>query len=176
MTTLGTFTTRTGQEVELRLIKKGEAGLLVDLFHHLSPESKRLRFHLYATRLPEELIWGEAEHLSDLDPRRQVAVVGTVIEPDGEEHAVGVARFALTKAEDVEAEVAIVVRDDFQRKGLGKHMLGILADRAREMGVSYFTAWVMTDNVRLMKLIKGLELKDYESETRHGETLIRVPI
>ena len=54
MTTLGTFTTRTGQEVELRLIKKGEAGLLVDLFHHLSPESKRLRFHLYATRLPEE--------------------------------------------------------------------------------------------------------------------------
>ena len=73
MTTLGTFTTRTGQEVELRLIKKGEAGLLVDLFHRLSPESKRLRFHLYATRLPEELIWGEAEHLSDLDPRRQVA-------------------------------------------------------------------------------------------------------
>ncbi len=172
----GTYTTRSGQEVNIRLIQKEDATLLVDLFHRLSPESKRLRFHLYTTKLPEERIWQGAVKLSDLDPQRQVAIVATIIEDDGQEHAIGVARFARATPEDKEAEVAVVVRDDFQRKGLGKHLLLTLADKAREIGIAYFTAWVMAENVRLMKLIKDMELKDVESETRLGETKIRVPL
>jgi GNAT superfamily N-acetyltransferase len=77
---------------------------------------------------------------------------------------------------DTEAEVAVVVRDDFQRKGLGKHLLLTLADKARKVGVAYFTAWVASDNIRLMKLIKDMELKNVQSETRHGQTKIRVPL
>jgi GNAT superfamily N-acetyltransferase len=172
----GIFTLRTGQQVKLRLVQKEDAPLLVDLFHHLSPESKRLRFHLYSTKLPEEHIWEAAKALSDLDPMLQIAVMATIIEADGQEHAVGVARFARANVESVEAEVAIVVRDDFQRKGLGKQMLYILADQARKIGISFFTAWVMTENIRLMKLIKGLEIKNIERDTKYGETRIRVPI
>lgn len=172
----GTYTTRSGQEVNLRFVQKEDAALLVDLFHQLSPESKRLRFHLYTAKLAEERIWQEAVTLSDLDPQRQVAVVATIIEDDGQEYAVGVARFARARSEDKEAEVAVVVRDDFQRKGLGKHLLLTLADKAREIGITHFTAWVMAENVRLMKLIKDMELKNVESETRLGETKIRVPL
>jgi GNAT superfamily N-acetyltransferase len=105
-----------------------------------------------------------------------VAVVATIIEADGQEHAVGVARFVRASVEDEEAEVAIVIRDDFQRKGLGKHLLAILAEKARELGITYFSAWVMSENIRLMKLIKSMELKNVESDMRHGETKIRVPL
>lgn len=160
----------------MRLVQKDDAALLVDLFHHLSPESKRLRFHLYSTKLPEEHIWETARTLSDLDPMLQMAIMATIVEPDGKEHAVGVARFARANVESVEAEVAIVVRDDLQRKGLGKQLLYILAEQARKIKISFFTAWVMTENIRLMKLIKGLEIKNIESETKYGETRIRVPI
>lgn len=173
---LGDFTTRTGQTVKLRLVQKEDAALLVDMFYRLSPESVRLRFHLYTTKIPPDRVWKEAVALSNLDPMRQAAVVATIVEADGKEHAVGVARFARARVEDNEAEVAVVVRDDFQRNGLGKHLLQVLADKAREIGIRYFTAWVMSENVRLMKLIKGLELKNIESETKHGETKIRVPI
>lgn len=176
MDDLGSFVTRSGQEVKLRLVQKEDASLLVDLFYHLSPETKRLRFHLYTAKLPEERIWEEAVKLSDLDPQRQVAIVATIIEEDGEEHAVGVARFARATVEDTEAEVAVVVRDDFQRKGLGKHLILALAAKGRGLGLTHFTAWVMSDNIRLMKLIKDMELKDVESETRYGETKIRVPL
>lgn len=176
MSDLGTYTTRSGQQVSLRLIQKEDAALLVDLFHNLSSESKRLRFHLYTTKLSEEQVWKDALALSDLEPRRQMAIVATIIEADGEEHAVGVARFAREAVLDQEAEVAIVVRDDFQRKGLGNHLLRILAEKAREIGISFFTAWVMPENIRLMKLIKGMELKNVESETKHGMQKIRVPI
>jgi RimJ/RimL family protein N-acetyltransferase len=176
MNKLWTYTTYSGQKINLRLIEKEDAALLVNMFHRLSPESKRLRFHLYTARIPGERIWQEAKALSDLDRQRQVAIVATIIEDDGEEQAVGVARFARATVEDTEAEVAIVVRDDFQRKGLGKYMLRMLADRGRELGITHFTAWIMAENIRLMKLIEGMELKNVESETRHGERKIRVPL
>lgn len=173
---LGTLMTRSGQKIDLRLVQKEDAGLLVDLFHRLSAESKRLRFRLYTSRLPEERVWQEAKALSDLNPQLQCAVVATIIEDDGLEHAVGVARFARASANETEAEVAVVVRDDFQRNGVGKALLKALADRARALGISYFTGWVLSDNVRLMKLIRGLEIENIESETRYGETKIRAPI
>jgi acetyltransferase len=172
---LGCYTTASGQQVNLRLIKPDDAALLVELFHLLSPETRRLRFHLYTERLPEEAVWREAITLSNLDPQRHVAVVATVIEADGEEHAVGVARFARAKLEDSEAEVAIVVRDDFQRKGLGRVLLTKLADIARELGITHFCGWVMAENINLMRLIKKLEVK-LESEIRHGERKVRVAI
>jgi GNAT superfamily N-acetyltransferase len=176
MKSINTFVTRTGDNVNLRLVGKADAPLLVDLFHHLSPESKRLRFHLYTAKIPEEKIWQEARRLSDLDPQRQLAIVATLPDNQGQEQAVGVARFARAKATDTEAEVAVVVRDDFQRRGLGKHLLVTLAEKAREMGITHFSAWVLAGNVRLMKLIRDLELENIESETRHGETKIRAPI
>jgi len=170
------YVTRSGEEVKLRLVNKEDAALLVEMFHRLSSESKRLRFHLYTTKLTEEQVWQAARVLSDLDPRKQVAVVATINEAGGQEHAVGVARFVRASVEDEEAEVAIVIRDDFQRKGLGKHLLAILAEKARELGIAYFSAWVRSENIRLMKLIKSMELKNMESDTRHGETKIRVPL
>jgi len=170
------FVTRSGDKVQLRLVKKGDADLLIDLFNRLSPESKRLRFHLYTTKISEQRIRMEAEKLSDLDPQCQRALVATITEADGQEHAVGVARFARASVNATEAEVAVVVRDDFQRRGLGKHLLQTLADEARALGITHFSAWVMADNYRLMKLIRGMEIKDLESETRYGEIKIRAPI
>jgi GNAT superfamily N-acetyltransferase len=173
---LGNFILRSGQVVKLRLIQKQDAALLVDLFHHLSPETRRLRFNLYTEKLPEERIWREAIALSDLNPQQHVAVVATIMDEVGEERAIGVARFARATLQDTEAEVAVVVRDDFQRKGLGRQLLNTLALKARELGIAYFSAWVMSENIRLMKLIKSMELKNVESEIRHGQRKIRVPI
>lgn len=175
MSQLGHYVTPTGQQVYLRLIQPADAGLLVDLFHHLSPETKRLRFHLYTERLPEERVWREAITLSNLDPQCHVAIVAVITETDGEEHAVGVARFARATQADTEAEVAIVVRDDFQRKGLGRVLITTLAEKARQLGITHFAGWVMIENVPLMQLIKKLEVK-IEAEISQGQQKIRVVI
>ncbi len=172
---LGTYTTPTGQHINLRLVQPEDAGLLVDLFHYLSPEAKRLRFHLYTERLPEERVWREAATLSNLDPQRHVAVVATIIEADGEEHAVGVARFARATTDDREAEVAIVVRDDFQRKGLGRVLLVSLADRARALNITHLSGWVMVENLQLMRLVKKLEIT-VEAQIISGQKKVRVAI
>jgi len=171
-----TYTTPTGQTISIRLAEKNDAALFVEMFQRLSPETKRLRFHLYTAKIPEERIWQEARDLVDLDPQCRVAVMATVMEDDGKEHAVGVARLVRATPTDTDAEIAIVVRDDFQRKGLGKYLLRMLADRGRQIGLTHFTAWIMAENIRLMKLVEGMELKNVESKTRHGERKIRVPL
>lgn len=175
MENLGTFTTRSGEEIKFRMIKEGDAALLVDLFNHLSFETKRLRFHLYTEKIPKERIWQEAETLSTLDPQLQVAIVATTTEADDEEHAVAVARFARASADATEAEVAVVVRDDMQRNGLARKLFEMLTKKACEMGITHFVGWVLAENVRLMKLIEKLELP-IESEIRYGQRKIRLPI
>jgi GNAT superfamily N-acetyltransferase len=172
---LGHYLTASGQQINFRLVQSDDTALLVDLFHSLSPETRRLRFHLYTERLPEEEVWRKAIILSNLDPQRHMAVVATLVETDGEEHAVGVARFARPTLEDREAEVAIVVRDDFQRKGVGRILLTKLAEKARELGIAHFCGWVMAENVHLMKLIKRLEVT-LETEVRYGERKVRVTL
>lgn len=175
MSKLDTYTANSGEEITIRLLQENDTELLVNMFKQLSPESTRLRFHLYTTRIPEDRMRQEAKALTQHDPCR-MAVVATIQKDDGQEEAVGVAHFARANPKDTDAEVAIVVRDDYQRKGLGKYLLKILADQARRRGVTHFTAWILAENIRLMKLIKGMELKNVQSETRHGEQKIRVPL
>ncbi len=176
MDSLGTFVTRSGNSVNLRYVRQNDAPLLVEMFYRLSPVTQRLRFHLYTAKIPEQRVWSEAYKLVDLDPQLQRAIVATITETDEQEHAVGVARFARTSTLATEAEVAIVVRDDFQRRGLGRHLLTRLIDEAKTLGITHFSAWILADNYRLMKLIQGLEIKNLESSTRYGEIKIRAPI
>ena len=93
MSKLGTYTTRSGEVITVRVLEEKDTDLLVDMFNRLSPESTRLRFHLYTTRIPDQRVWQEARALTKPDSCRR-AVVATVRADDGQERAVGVAHFA----------------------------------------------------------------------------------
>jgi acetyltransferase len=157
-----------GQSVIIRHIRPADAALLVDMFHHLSERTRRLRFHVYTGNLPEERIWRDAIALSDLDPDRQVALVAAIT-AGADEHIVGVARLARAKADSVEAEAAVIVRDDFQRKGLGTHLLSLLLPIARSMGIERLSGWVAAENRHMLHIIGKTDLPIHR-ETRAGET------
>ncbi len=52
------------------------------------------------------------------------------------------------------AEVALVVRDDWQNKGLGTTLFKYLVEIGEKNGLAGFTAWVLTNNVRMMHILK----------------------
>jgi acetyltransferase len=165
-----TLTLPNDQTVTIRQIRPSDAALLVEMFHHLSEKSRRLRFHAYTGNLPQERIWREAIALSDLDPARQVALVAVAHDTKGK-HIVGVARFARASADAVEAEAAVVVRDDFQRMGLGTHLLVSLLPLARELGIERVFGWVMAENRHMMQIISKTNLPIHR-ENHSGETFI----
>jgi RimJ/RimL family protein N-acetyltransferase len=169
----GTYVIRDGRRVNIRPITPADAPLLVDLYSRLSETTRRLRFHSMRQNVPLEEIEQEAERLSDLDPAHQAALVA-IAEEEGEERIVAVARLARSR-DPAEAESAIVVRDDYQRQGLGTHLLKLLVEVARSMDIERLTAWVMAENLHMMQIIQKSGL-DVSAETRYGETFISVPL
>ncbi len=173
----GEFTSRTGQRIRVRLIRPEDAGLLVDFFHHLSPETRWRRFHTTATDVDEAVVWERAQELANVDNRTQGgAVLALVDEPDGEA-LVGVARVARSPEEPAspDAEVAIVVRDDYQGQGIGTSLLYLLYKLAERMGVEAIRATVQADNSNLLEVIRHLNWP-VEMETQQGETAMTVHV
>jgi len=148
--------TRNGEHVCIRHIVARDAALLVDLFHNLSERTKWLRF-FSPVGIPEDRLWDEATRLSDIDPRVQAALIAT-IQHDGAEEAVAVARLVRESPLADTAEVAIVVRDDFQREGIGRTIFDLLVQVALVQDIKRLYALTLPENVGMQRLARGVGL------------------
>jgi RimJ/RimL family protein N-acetyltransferase len=131
--------------VLLRPIRPGDAPALTQLYDRLSPESAYQRFFAVMRRLPPD--W--ARILADVDHDRRAAIVAAG--PDGE--LIGVARYGTEPGADA-AEIAVVVQDAWQGRGLGTILLSALLDHAVSRGITKFLAYVLADNHRMLRLIR----------------------
>lgn len=142
---------RDGRRVRLRTVRPGDAALLADGFARLSTESRFRRFLTPLRRLsPRQL-----EFLTRVDHRDHEAI-GAVAVTGGVETGVGVARFVRSTARPQEADLALTVSDEWQGRGLGGLLLRRLARRAREEGVTRFTADVLAANDAMLHLLRAL--------------------
>jgi GNAT superfamily N-acetyltransferase len=121
----------------IRPIEPDDKGLVRTFYHELSDRSRRLRFLVPTSEISDE----DLEYLTDVDHRRHEAVMA--LEGD---RMVGVARYVRTPGQRESAEVAVVVVDDRQGEGIGTTLLDDLTKRARENGITRYTALVSRDN------------------------------
>ena len=114
-----------------------------------SPDSLFKRFMAPIVRLSESQI----RYLLDVDHTDHEAMLA--IDEEGGE-AVAVARFVRVEPGSDTAEAAIIVVDDWQSAGLGKALGVMLAERAREVGVTRFEATLLMENTAMMSLLESL--------------------
>lgn len=171
------FTTRNGEQIRCRLIRPDDTHLLIDLFSHLSPESRRRRFNLPLENIDSARIEEEAQRLTDVDNRTIGGAVLALSGPEESAQLIGVARLGRypIQPDSQEAETALVVRDDFQGQGVGSALLALLALLARRMAVLTLTASVQADNDALFALLRGFHLP-FERHTTRGETTISLTV
>lgn len=144
------ITLRDGTTVTIRPIRPDDAPRLQALFYRLSPESIALRFLGHRKELPYE----QAKQFATVDYHKRMALVATR-EQGGEEHIIAVARYAVDPVGQTDfAEAAIVVEDEYQKRGLGTLLLIRLVEYARQHGIHAFTATVRHDNVQIMRFIR----------------------
>ena len=84
----------------------------------------------------------------NIDYREEMAIVGLVGEA-GDEEMVAIGMFNIDPSIN-EAEVAFLVRDDWQRRGIGTFLIKKLIDIALEMGLKGFMAEVLVENKKMM--------------------------
>ena len=140
-----------GAQILIRPIRSDDKRFLEDGLRQLSDESVHRRF------LSPKRSFSRAElrYLTEVDGRDHVALVA---EYPGEpvRRLIAVGRFVRLAQDPDAAEVAIVVSDDWQQRGVGSLFAERLAAEARRLGVKRFTATMATDNVAAHRLMDRL--------------------
>jgi RimJ/RimL family protein N-acetyltransferase len=133
-------------DVDIRPIRPDDKALLAAGMEHLSERSSYQRF--LATK--HSLSATELRYLTEVDFRDHVAFVA--VRPEEPDVLVGVGRWVRLPSDPEVAEIAFVVADDLQRRGLGTALAEALADAARERGVRRFVATMLPDNLGAHRL------------------------
>lgn len=130
--------------VVIRAIRPDDARGLQRFHIRLSADTVRNRFFGAHPRLGDE----EARRFTELEEGRQAALVATV-----GERIVGVARY-IRLGDDDTAEVAFVVEDAYQRRGIGTELFILLARVAWDDGVRSFVAHTFAENRTMLDVFR----------------------
>jgi acetyltransferase len=133
-----TFILRDGRRVFARRCVPGDERALTELLHTMSSRSRALRFGTAGVDVAASAAWA-VRHPG-------------VIALDGDGAAIGHAWFVQTGRD--RGELAIVVREDAQGRGLGTQLLGMLAGLAETQGIATLEAFVFPHNRHMQELLE----------------------
>lgn len=158
---------KNGQEVLLRPIRRTDGHLLIDLSRKMSSQSLYLRFLWRLGAIPEDML----HRFTHINYRNDFAMAA-VIEEDGKEAIIAVGRYLYDSNTD-QTDLAVAVRDDWQRLGLGKSLLGITVAIAKEHGISHFRSMMDPGNKVMMRILLELGYQ-VKYDPRGGTLEVRI--
>jgi len=154
-----------GEEVLVRPLHMTDEQALQRLFYELSEKSTYNRFLCHKRLHPRD----EIQELVDLDYERNMGLVAC--DPKSGD-IVGMARYDLDPATKL-ADIAFVVRDDCQGKGIGTVLMRRMAEVARARGLAGLQADVLASNKPMLMVFhrSGLRFDSrLEDNVYHLET------
>lgn len=151
-----------GTLVTVRPIRPEDAGIEQAFVRKLSNESRYNRFMDSVRELSPQML----AHFTRVDYDRHLALIAVTGRDDGEIQ-IAVARYVLSDDRQ-RGEFAIVVADEWQRKGLGTLLIQALMAAARATGMRVMFGDVLASNHRMLRLMTrmGFSAKVSEQDTR----------
>ncbi|WP_185077995.1 bifunctional acetate--CoA ligase family protein/GNAT family N-acetyltransferase [Nonomuraea jabiensis] len=151
-----------GGTAHVRPIKPADADRLRSFYSRLSDESIYFRFFGPRPRLSDR----EVERFTNVDYVNRVALIATI----GAE-MVAVIRYDRTGPG--EAEIAFLVEDAHQGRGVASVLLEHLAATARENGIERFVADVLPANMRMTGLLRQA---GYTAQSQFEDGVVRMTL
>ncbi len=139
---------RDGQSLKVRPIVPADKERLRDLFYRLSPQTRYMRFGYMKTYISEQ----ELDYFTSVNPPDMYAYVATMGEEE-KERIVAVGRWFLVP-DGKTAEIAFVVEDTIQVRGIGTALLEQLAETALRFRIKRFVARVLPENIRMLEVFE----------------------
>jgi acyl-CoA hydrolase/GNAT superfamily N-acetyltransferase len=143
-------TTKTGLNIILRPVKISDEHLLKDFFYSLSSDGMYHRFISTRADMPHERL----QKFVVIDYSKEMVILAIVKDGTGEQ-IIGMGQYYIDEASHT-AEVAFVVLDDYQSRGIGAELLSLLTYLAKKNGLHGFTAEVLIDNKKMIQLFEKM--------------------
>ncbi len=153
-------TTQDGTSLLLRPVKISDEPLLKDFFYSLSDKSIYRRFISQRKDMPHERL----QEFVIIDHTKEKVILAVTDAGEGEV-VLGVSQYGIDEFTHT-AEVAFVVRDDHQAKGIGMEMLKYLTTLAKKEGLLGFTAEVLMENQPMLHLFERM---GFDIQKKRGE-------
>jgi acyl-CoA hydrolase/RimJ/RimL family protein N-acetyltransferase len=154
-------TTSTAFSFLLRPVKMSDEPLVKDFFYSLSDQSLFRRFMSVRKDMPHERL----QEFVIIDHTKEMMILATVRDEEAEK-TVAIGQYGII-GDSHTAEVALVVRDDFQNKGIGTEVLSYLTYLAKRAGLLGFTAEVLVENKPMQHLFEKMGF-DTQRRTDQG--------
>jgi acetyltransferase len=151
------YMTQDGTTCGIRTLRAEDAPRLVDFLTKLSRNTLWLRFLSPIPTISLEKARQEVSTLWLNNPYLMTAYVVT-IRKQKQEQIIGTAEIVSTTRQYENSEFAILIRDDYQGKGIGTALMKKLVMEARTRKVSTLQAYISTENLAMFRLIKKLGL------------------
>jgi acetyltransferase len=148
------------QRLRIRPLHPDEDGPVRELDAHLSTRTRYLRFLSPLPSLPDSLL----RLLVSVDYQRRVTLIA---ESDARDRHEVVAMGSFGAIGESTAEVALVVRDDWQHQGVGTALAGRVLQAAEHRGFERFVVHVLSENTVIRRLLKRVG-RVMSSTTRMG--------
>ncbi len=144
-----TLCLRSGETIEFRPLLPSDEFAFRNFFYSLQAETVYLRFFYNKRLFSHKAI---QDQWANVDYRKSMSLVGFVSR-GGHKEMMAIASYAAAEKEN-RAEIALVIREDFQGQGLGSHLLGQLEKIAKENNYGGFTAVVLKENTKMMRVFR----------------------
>ncbi len=158
-------TLKDSTKVTIRAIHPDDKDRLVKAFLALEPQTIRLRFFYPKQSLTVD----DLTRLANMDYQQRVGLAATV-QNGGQEVIVGFGEYA---ARGQSAEIAFVVEEDWQGRGIASRLLRQLTAIARANGITQFEADVLAENTPMLAVFRNSGLR---MRTSHGQGVVQATL
>jgi len=157
-----------GPSVLLRPVKPSDEEAMKDLFYSFSEQTRYLRFHSAVKEMPHNRL----QLFCNVDYNAEMALVAVEEVEGREDRLLGIGRYLMDEGVRT-AEVAFVIRDDWQGRGLGRKIFYELARIAKTKDINRFTAEVLVENQAMLSVFRS---GGFPMKTNRKAGLIHVEI
>ena len=154
-------TTKSGIELLLRPVSIKDEPLLKEFFYSLSDKSFYRRFISSRLDMPHERI----QKYIAIDYTKEMVILAVTKKGEKEE-VLGLGQYSIYE-KSLTAEVAFLVKDRWQNKGIGMELLSYLTYLAKKNGLSGFAAEVLRENTSMLHLFESMGF-DIEKQSDSG--------
>jgi acetyltransferase len=142
-----------GTPVILRPIRPEDEPLVVKFHGTLSERSVFLRYFQWS-KLSQRVAHDRLRRICFIDYDREIAMVADYTSPDTGEHEIlAVGRLSKLHGKST-AEIALLVRDQYQHRGLGIELFRRLIQVARDEHLESVQAYLLRENIEMRGLVE----------------------